>query len=81
MTRNLTQRSLPTEAEILALQGHAIATGNESLRALTWTALGRSCRYAFEPVLEGERRQAAEGCGVQMETMRVSGEQLRVVTP
>lgn len=78
MTRNLAPL---TEAQILALQGHAVATSDSPLLALTWTALGRSSRYFFVPVTPGEQRQAVEACGVQMETMRLTGERLRVVTP
>lgn len=78
MTRNLAPL---TEAQILALQGHAVATSDSPLLALTYTALGRSSRYFFAPVTVGEQRQAVEGCAVAMETLRVTGERLRVVTP
>lgn len=76
MTRNLAPL---TEAQILALQGHAVATSDSPLLALTYTALGRSSRYAFAAVTVGEQRQAVEGCAVQLEVMRISGERLRVV--
>lgn len=69
-----------TETLILALQGHAIVTGDQALRALAWAALGRSSRYAFEPVTAEERRLAVESCAARLESMRLAGEELRVVS-
>lgn len=67
-----------TEAEILALQGHAIATSDIKLKWLAYAALGLS-RVGFGPVLEGERRQAMQGCADQLEMMQAMGVKLRTV--
>lgn len=44
--------------DILAIQDHAIRTGDLALRKLAWAALGYDCTVAFELVDEGERRRA-----------------------
>ena len=66
-----------TDDDIYALQAHAVATNDMRLLYTTYDALGVSRRYAFCPVIEGERRRARESCAANIEMMRAMGEQLR----
>lgn len=66
-----------TDSDIYALQAHAIATSDMHLRATTYTALGYSSRYAFEPATRGEVTKARQACADAIEMMALMGAPLR----
>lgn len=70
-----------SEADILRLQGHAIATGDAFLRRLTYAALGCDTRVAMMPLTQGEREIAAQGCADQLEMLSLMGVEIRTVEP
>lgn len=65
-----------TEADLLELQEHAMATDDAKLLYNTWHALGRCPRVAFEPVTPRERREAQQFCKDRLEHMKQTGQQL-----
>lgn len=71
-TRLMVDITMNTD-QLLALQDHAIVTGNSDLRSDCWTALGYSSRYAFTPVTAGERSRALERCADQAEMLAAMG--------
>jgi hypothetical protein len=60
-----------SEADILLLQGHAVATDDMPLLYLTYAAL--------EPVTEGESRRALQGCADQLEMFRLTGTKIKEI--
>lgn len=67
-----------TEADILRLQGHAVATNDMALLYLAYAALGIDRRVACQPVPQDERDRAIQGCADQLEMLRLMGVVLAV---
>jgi hypothetical protein len=62
-----------SEADIYRLQAHAIVTGDQHLRHLTYAALGHDTRVAMLPTTPGERLRAMQGCADQLEMLCAMG--------
>ncbi len=67
-----------TDAEVLQLQQHALATSDAALRRLTYAALGHDSRVAMEPCTAAEIRTARIGVVDQLEMLRLMGEPLAI---
>ena len=68
-----------SESDIYQLQAHAIVTGDQHLRRLTYAALGHDTRVAMLPTTQGERMLAMQGCADQLEMLQAMGVVLRTV--
>jgi hypothetical protein len=62
-----------SESDIYRLQAHAIVTGDQHLRYLTYAALGHDTRIAMLPTTPGERLIARQGCADQLEMLQAMG--------
>jgi hypothetical protein len=68
-----------SEADILRLQAHAVATDDMALLYLTYAALGFDRGAWFEPLTEEERSSALQGCADQLEMFRLTGTELKEI--
>ncbi len=66
-----------SEADIYRLQAHAIVTGNQHLRYLTYAALGHDIRIAMLPTTPEEKLRAMRGCTDQLQMLEAMGVKLK----
>ena len=68
-----------TEAQCLALQAHAIVTGDSHLRRIAYAALGYETRVAMIPLEPREIEVARIGVSDQLEMLALQGVALRTI--